>query len=325
MFSFIYLESITLNPITPNSLIGLVSPASFTPDEVVQKAITEIERRGYRTRVFGCNAARAGRFAATDNVRRDCIEAAFRDPEVDAILCIRGGYGSSRIADMINYDLIRSNPKPFIGYSDITGLMIRIMKETGMPCFHGPMAIDFAKAEKSDSIDDLLKVVSGNTVELKIDPSDLDILQYGCAEGCLFGGNITVIESIIGTGSFFVPDNCILFLEDINEFMYKFDRSIQHLKRIGLFDKARAVIFADMEIRDEGVDNSLGFDSRSVIEDCLSDYDIPLAINVGIGHTINQATLPVGTHAELSMTSDGLSVQFPQVWSSACSRFQFAS
>lgn len=301
-----------MKPIQPNGLIGLVSPASTTPAEVIQAAIGEIERRGFRVRVFGADLPPAGRFAATDEERRDCLHAAFADPEVDVILCTRGGYGSSRIADLIDYDVLRSNPKPFIGYSDISGLMIKMTKEAVGSCFHGPMAVDFAKPEKSHSIDDLLKAISGEVDRITFD--SIEVIRTGYAEGTIWGGNITVIESLIGTSSFYVPENAIIFLEDTNEFMYKFDRSIQHLKRAGLFEQARAVIFADMDIRDEGIDNSLGFSSRDVIKDCLSNIDVPIAINAPFGHTMSQATLPLAVDAKLNLSMDRLDINFSSLW-----------
>ena len=255
------MDGALMRPVGPGDTIGIVSPASAVePDELdrIAACLTEL---GYRSKIFGRDDRRYGRLAADDATRARNVEAAFADTEVAGVLCARGGYGSIRIIDRIDYDAIAANAKPFIGYSDITALIDSLVGRAGMVCFHGPMGIDLVGKGHARSIAKLGSIIGGKARRINLRPKDFSAYRTGAASGILKGGNIATLESILPSARH--DDRpAILLLEDTVEYAYRLDRSLHHLRGAGYFDNVVGMILADLSLKDDGPENSLGISLR---------------------------------------------------------------
>ncbi len=286
-------------------VIGLISPAS-TPDDLskVENAVKYFEDLGYGVKI-GHNVGRKyGYLAGTDEERAQDIHDMFRDKSVKAVISIRGGFGSPRLLDKLDYNLIRRNPKIFVGYSDLTALNIAIFKKTGLITFEGPMAAtDFGDNIDPYTEEWFWKIVSNKKKIGKIlnpDGENFYKLSKGRGEGRIIGGNLSILTSLAGTPYF--PDfkNAILLLEEINEEPYRVDRMLNHLKLLKVYNKVNGIVlgrfvncFQKAGERDERTLNM-------VILDYFENMGIPLIYNVSHGHVKKNFTLPIGVLAKVN-------------------------
>lgn len=294
--------------------VGLVTPASPITEEQLQLAVSNLEKIGLRVaynekRVL----AKHGYLAGSDLLRADEINLMFQNPKIDGVWCVRGGYGGARILGMLNYKVIKANPKVFVGYSDITALHHAIFKYTGLVCFHGPAAA----SEFSDySVAHLENVLMNPQPKYLIEPSVENLnmedsnykplaLSKGVAEGRLIGGNLTLVASLIGTYFDVNYDNRIVFLEDVGEKPYRIDRMITQLLMSGKFQRVRAValgIFSNCEARTD--EDSLTL--MEVLADRFQYFKIPVIYGMSFGHIANQFVLPFGIEARLDAENNTL-------------------
>lgn len=287
-------------------LIGVISPAS-SPNELerIEKGVKYLEGLGYKVDV-GKNVGKVhGYLAGTDEERLDDLHSMFSNKDVKAIFNVRGGYGSGRLLDKINYGLIKRNPKIFVGYSDITALQMAFLKKTGLVTFAGPMvAVDFA----SDNVDpfteeNFWKIITSSKKIGKINNPNNEkfyTLSKGRGEGSLIGGNLALLISLMGTD--YQPNfsNSVLLLEDIGEDPYRIDRMFYQLKYAKVFSKIKGVIlgrFVDCYIKDK-TQSSLTL--NDVISDYLEELKIPVLYNVKHGHIKENLTIPWGLKTKIN-------------------------
>ena len=287
-------------------LIGVISPAS-SPNELerIEKGVKYLEGLGYKVDV-GKNVGKVhGYLAGTDEERLDDLHSMFSNKDVKAIFNVRGGYGSGRLLDKINYGLIKRNPKIFVGYSDITALQMAFLKKTGLITFAGPMvAVDFA----SDNVDpfteeNFWKIITSSKKIGKINNPNNEkfyTLSKGRGEGSLIGGNLALLISLMGTD--YQPNfsNSVLLLEDIGEDPYRIDRMFYQLKYAKVFSKIKGVIlgrFVDCYIKDK-TQSSLTL--NDVISDYLEELKIPVLYNVKHGHIKENLTIPWGLKTKIN-------------------------
>ena len=302
-----------MRPVRPGDTIGIVSPASAVEPGELDQIAACLARLGYRSRIFGRDDRCYGRLAADDATRARNVEAAFADESVAAVLCARGGYGSIRIIDRIDYAGIARNAKPFIGYSDITALIDSLVNRAGMVCFHGPMGIDLVGKGNARSIAKLRSVIGGAARRIDLRPKDFSAYRTGAAAGILKGGNIATLESILPSAGH--DDRpAILLLEDTVEYAYRLDRSLHHLRRAGYFDNVVGLILADFRLKDDGPENSLGLPLFEIIDSHFASFAGPIALNVPCGHTDFQLTIPLGCEARLRVGEDRMSLGFGTLW-----------
>lgn len=303
-----------MKPLKTGDTIGLVSPASKAELSVFS-GIAQIARgRGYSVKTFGSADLSCGRMAGTDEERAANLLSALNDPEVDAVLCSRGGYGSGRLLDVLEKS--QFSPKIFVGYSDITSLLLHFHATGKMIPFHGPMASDLVTKGDKETLEWFFEVLEGQRLCYELRPELFKAHRPGYAKGPFWGGNISMIQNMVGTDSIRVPEGAIVMLEDINEFMYTFDRSLVHLKRAGLFRDASAIIFSDLKLKDgHDKDNSLGMLQEDVIDMNFGDFKGPIIFGMPCGHTESQMTLPLGVEAILDARADAsLSLSFTNFW-----------
>ncbi len=286
-------------------VIGLISPAS-TPDDLtrIDKAVKYFEDLGYPVKVGENVGEKLGYLAGTDEQRLNDLHSMFADKEVKAIISIRGGFGSARLLDKINYNLIKRNPKIFVGYSDLTALNLAIFKKTGLITFEGPMAAtDFGNDIDPYTEDIFWRMVAHKKKFGKLENPNGEkfySLAKGRAEGRIIGGNLSILTSLAGTK--FFPDfkNQILLLEELNEEPYRIDRMFNHLRLLGVFDKVKGIIlgrFVDCyQKAGERSERTL----NKIILEYFENFNKPLVYNVSHGHVKKNFTLPIGIRAKVN-------------------------
>lgn len=294
--------------------IGIVSPAFAMPHEDLSAITKVLEARGFKGKIFGADDPAYGRLAGDDAARARNLQAAFGDDGVAAILCARGGYGSVRLLDLLDFDAIAARPKPFIGYSDATTLIKHLVDDAGLFCFHGPMGIDLISKDCAASVETLFDVICGRSTSVCAAAGEFTALKCGSARGTLSGGNITVLESLVGARFAPFKRPTILLLEDVGEYAYRLDRTLWHFRREGLLDGVVGAVFADLKMQDDCEPNSLGVPVRDIIAEHFAHVDGPLAIDMPCGHTDSQLTVPFGAEVELTVSQDCVTINFSDLW-----------
>jgi muramoyltetrapeptide carboxypeptidase len=284
--------------------IGLIAPGSYITQIQLSESIKNFEDLGYKVK-YGTNILnKHGYLGGEDKDRVDDIHEMFLDKDVSAIVAVRGGYGCARLLSMLDYDLIRSNPKILIGYSDITSLLYAIYSKTGLVCFHGPVGTSTFNEYSVNHFENILCNSEKNYVmkNLPEEENQIKIINSGVAEGELVGGNLSIVVSMIGTEYDIDTKRKIIFLEDIGEEPYRIDRMLTQMKQSGKFDSCSAIalgVFRKCEIdqSDPEFENSLTL--QQVFEDRLGDLGIPVIYGLSFGHITNKFTLPFGIEARL--------------------------
>ncbi len=281
--------------------LAVVSPASTPKSELVERGLAELEVMGYSV-VLGKHALDNGPlyYAGTLRHRVRDLHWAFEDPSIDGIICTRGGWGSAELLAHLNKDLIRKNPKAFIGYSDHTSLHSWLQNEAGLGSFYAPMvAADFARDEGVD-LNSWRHTFDGNH-GWSLGASDgLRVLRQGTAEGELRGGCISILAAGLGTPYAPVLGDCVLFLEDIGTKPYQWDRLLLHLRYAGCLEGVRGIVFGDMNQCVASEEQE--FLERAILHG-LRGFEGPVAIGLRCGHvSTSNITLPLGVRVRLDFT-----------------------
>lgn len=286
--------------------VGLIAPASPAGASKVEKAAKYLEDLGYQVRTGESAYSSRGYLAGCDELRAEDINNMFSDSEVTAIFCMRGGYGSQRLLDMLDYGLIRRNPKIFIGYSDITALINAIHQNCGFITFHGPMGGDFAGGLGKPTKAAMKKALeSVEPIGELPNPEVPGVLSEGRGEGELVGGNLSIVASSMGTPYEIETKGRILLLEDVFEEPYSIDRMLNQLKLAGKLDEAAGIILGDWgNTEPEEPDSSLTLDE--VLKDYFKDIGKPVLEGYKIGHCKPNLTVPIGARVIVDTCKKGL-------------------
>ena len=291
----------TIKPqhLEPGDRIGIIAPAGPVDRDEIQPAIDLIKQKGYQTLISRNLYKKKGYLAGSDDARLDDLLSMFSNKSVKAIFCARGGYGTIRLLDKIDYDLIKKNPKIIAGYSDITALLFAIFRNTGLVTFHGPVLRDLVRGRKNN-LNDLLKLLSSKTPH-ELDLSEGAVIKEGHAGGILMGGNLSLICSLAGTP--FMPGmkGVILFIEDKGEPLYRIDRMLSQLKLAGIIEGLSGLIAGSFtncgDIKD----------INSILRDIASGTGIPVVSGLPVGHDRKNKAIPLGIHADLDTKGRRLS------------------
>lgn len=288
--------------------IGLICPAGAPFLKESLKITQEsIEALGFKVKRGEYLLTRNGYFTATDKERAADLHRMFSDSEVQGILAVQGGWGCARLLKLLDYELILKNPKVLIGYSDITALLNSIFAKTGLVTFHGPVGVS---GWNKFSTENLRKIVIDGEKILYQNPKEkgdnltqvndrIITIHEGKAKGKLLGGNLTILSTLMGTP--YLPDwkGNILFVEDINEDIYKVDRMLTHLGLAGVLGQISGFVFGkctDCNPTD-GLYGSATFED--LMEQHIKPLGIPAFYGSMIGHISNKFTIPVGIEAEI--------------------------
>ncbi len=299
--------------LVPGARIGIVCPAYWLGSASLQRAVGVFTDLGYELVLGKSTSLRKCRFAGSPAQRAADIMAMFEDASIDAILCARGGYGGNRVLPLLDYDIIRRKPKIFIGYSDITGFLTSFAQRSGLITFHGPMLTTYAEHTIQYNLDMFERVLSGvGDIRINSAPAcQARTLKPGTAKGSLWGGNLTLVVERLGTRDQIDTSGSILFLEEIDEKLYAFDRMMQHLKNSGSLDHINGLVLGEMlEMGDSEV--PFGKDTDEIVLDACNDLDIPIISNFPCGHGDYQATLPVSHEVEICAQEEDPYILMPE-------------
>lgn len=294
----------------PGDTIGVIAPASPGSQESTAAGVKWLEEQGFRVQLGMTVNLELGYLAGSDTVRAADLNAMFASPDIHGIICLRGGYGTMRLLNLLDYDLIKKNPKVFVGYSDITALHTYIGQRTGLVTFHGPMvASDMGKNLSPYTMEYFFRAVTtpkplGAIVNPPLSPSP-EFVVPGEAEGYLTGGNLSLIVATLGTPYEIETYGKILCLEDVGEAPYRIDRMLTQLLLAGKLQAAAGIVFdvfADCDI--EAKPPSLTVEE--IIRDRLGNLNKPILINLFFGHTLDKVTIPLGVKAMLRTQDGGL-------------------
>lgn len=283
--------------------LGLIAPASNTTEENVQKSIKKLVELGFKVREGKSLYKRHGFLAGDDQTRAQDINEMFADPEVDGIICIRGGTGAPRILELLDYDVIKKNPKVFIGYSDITVLHIAFNQICNLVTFHGPMV-------SSNMIDDFDDYSKEGLFRLIMDPDaygklenpegeEIVTINGGIGIGRLAGGCLALVCSTLGTPYEIDTKGKILVLEDLGEEPYKVDRMLNQLRLAGKLQEANGIILGTFEDSAPKGGYQDSQPMEEVFDDHLKRLGVPAIYNLRIGHCKPVMTIPLGVYAKL--------------------------
>ncbi|MBW6437443.1 LD-carboxypeptidase [Actinoplanes hulinensis] len=287
-------------------LVALVAPAGAVPPEQAASAERILAGWGLRTRVGRHALGRHTYLSGTDDERLSDLNEALRDPEVRGVLCLRGGYGTQRIVDLVDFGAVRADPKMVIGFSDITALHVALWCETGLASVHGPTGGTLREILDCPTTAAARHAVMTTEPVVAVAGSD-PVVRAGRAEGVLLGGNLTLLASTAGTRHRPDLSGAILLIEEVSEEPYRVDRSITQLKRAGWFDGLAGVAvgqFTDCEPR-----KYPEFTVEQVLAGHLLDLGIPVLGGLPIGHGDQQTAVGLGVPAVLDAGAGTLTVE----------------
>jgi muramoyltetrapeptide carboxypeptidase len=290
----------------PGDTIGLITPGSFAPEESVQRAISNATALGLKVKLGMHLQAERGFIAGTDAQRLEDLHAMFADPDVKGVWCVRGGYGCTRLLPQLDFDLIRRNPKVFIGYSDITALLQAIFLETGLICFHGPVGSStLTPFTREQFVAVLMEAKSPHNIKLSQEQLTQPdsafqpfVIKPGVVIAPLSGGNLSLLAAMAGTRHAFDFSGKLVFIEEVGERPYRVDRMLTTLLQSSNLDQAAGIalgLFTDCHPKKDERSLSL----KDTLLDRLGNLKMPIAYGLSFGHVSDNCTLPVGLAAKL--------------------------
>ena len=289
-------------------LIGLVAPSGGANDpSLLGRAVAALEGLGFGVKVGASCRQTYGYLAGSDESRAADVNSFFADPAIRGIVCMKGGYGTSRILDALDYGAIARNPKVFVGYSDITGIHLAINRISSLVTFHGPMGIsDTILAGESFSTSSWLAALTSTELIGRMDnpPSvaPVRVIVPGRARGELIGGNLSLVTALMGTPYELEARGKILFFEDISERPYRVDRMLTQLRLAGKFDECAGIVLGDWN--DCGPEEGKpSFSLEEVFRDVIAPAGKPFIAGLQAGHCSPTMTLPFGVEAVLDAES----------------------
>ncbi|MDP4207615.1 MAG: LD-carboxypeptidase [Bacteroidota bacterium] len=290
-------------PLRAGDKIGIIAPSRKVTSEDLDGSVKFLENLGFRIE-FGKNLfASENQFAGTDAERAEDFMEMIRNPEIKAIMCARGGYGTARILDYLDDVVIRNNPKWVIGYSDITVLHSYLSEIVGMQSLHATMPVNFKpELAGTDTWQKLNEVLTGGLPEYRVEANPFN--RVGTASGLLTGGNLSVLYSLSGTWCDMDTDGKILFIEDLDEYLYHIDRMMMNLRLSGKLACLRGLIVGGMT---DMHDNTIPFgrEACQIVADAVADYNFPVMFGFPSGHCEPNLPLVMGREMTLEVGTDG--------------------
>lgn len=294
-------------PLHPGDTIGLICPAGFMPLEKMECCIQTLRNWGFRVKMGSTCGSQFHYFSGTDEERLNDLQSMINDREVKAILCARGGYGVSRIIDKIDFQPLQVFPKWIVGYSDITLLHLHFFANLKMASLHAPMAAAFNDGGFENEFVGSLKTALLGTPYIYTIPSQKNN-RTGKASGRLIGGNLALFAHSLGTRS--EPDtrDCILFLEDVGEYLYNIDRMLMQLKRAGKLDRLAGILFGGFtDMKDTTI--PFGSEIQEILWEKVQEYDYPVCFDFPVGHSDFNFALKTGLNHSLEISNEAVILQ----------------
>lgn len=286
--------------------IAIVAPARWIEQEKYESVISIIESYGYEVVRGKSTFLEHGPFAGTDNERLADMQQMLDDAEIKAIFCLRGGYGTVRIINDLKFSQFSKKPKWIIGFSDIT-ILHNALHNLGFASIHGQMPLNFSGRTENKGLEKLFATLSGKELNYNLEYHDLN--RHGEAKAQVVGGNVAILSSLIGTNFDIETSGKILFIEDVGEYLYRFDRLMQHLKLSGkLKNLAGLVIGGLTDMKDNVPDFKQT--AEEIIKDLVKEYTYPVCFNFPAGHIKENYPLIFGSILNMNVTEEGSVLDF---------------
>lgn len=290
--------------ITPPALktgdtIAIISTARKISRKELEPSVAEITKRGFKV-LFGKNLfEEENQFSGSDTQRAEDLQTCMNNVEVKAILCARGGYGSIRIIDKIDFSRFTNSPKWICGYSDVTVLHNKL-SNLGIESLHSTMPVNFS-TNSSEALNSLFDILTGKSLQYHFEAHPYN--TEGVAEGKLIGGNLSMLYSQTGSNTALQTEGAILFIEDLDEYLYHIDRMMYNLKRNGYFENLTGVIVGGMSDMN---DNTIPFGktAEEIIQDHFAEYSFPVCFGFPAGHLADNRTLIMGRKVKLDVSKN---------------------
>ena len=277
-------------PVGPGDTIGICAPAGSFDQEMFEAGVSVLKNLGFQVYLPDTIYSRKRYLAGDDAARAETVNRLYADPQVDAIICARGGYGSMRMLAYLDWDTIRANPKPFVGFSDVTAILVRMVEQSLSGVIHGPVVTSLAMATDRTRRS-LAEVLAGKGNRIEI--SDPVVLKKGRGRGILSGGNLATLAHLAGTDCQPSFQNRLFFMEDTAEPPYKIDRMLTQLKMAGCFEGVKGVIVGALE-KCEPLEMV-----HEIISEAFEAYDVPVMAGMDAGHGADNLSMVFGAAAEM--------------------------
>lgn len=286
--------------------VGIVSTARKVATEELEYALDILEKWGLKAILGKSIEAEENQFAGNDALRASDFQNMMDNPEVKAIWCARGGYGTVRIIDRLDFSEFIKNPKWLVGYSDITVLHSHV-HQLGVESLHAQMPVQI-ETKSSESAESIREVLFGENYQVEF-KNNQKLNRTGSAKGQLVGGNLSILYSLCGSPSAIKTDGKILFIEDLDEYLYHIDRMMQNLKRNGMLDNLTALIVGGMsDMNDNAI--PFGKDAETIILDAVEEYDYPVYFDFPAGHVEDNRALVIGREVSLEFDENRVTLAF---------------
>ncbi|PUZ27373.1 muramoyltetrapeptide carboxypeptidase [Chitinophaga costaii] len=297
----------------PGDLIGITCPAGYISRADIQPAVKLLQAWGFRIRVGSTVNARDHSFGGTDQARYTDLQAMLDDPEIKAIMCGRGGYGAARIVDRLDFSKFRQYPKWVIGFSDITVLHCHIHRHTGIASLHSKMCNSFpddfgaAAPEVQQTILSIRQALTGVPMHYSVVPDPNN--RPGNASGALIGGNLTMLQSVIGTQSEINTNGKILFLEEVGEYLYSLDRLFNSLQRAKKLDNLAGLVLCGFNrLKPDDPGEEFGRTLYDIVFEKVKNFRYPVCFNFPVGHQKNNYALKCGVLHQLRVQDNSVTL-----------------
>jgi muramoyltetrapeptide carboxypeptidase len=294
----------------PGGRIGLVAPSGPPPPAQLESCEAHLESLGYRPLRGAHLLDRRGYLAGTDADRAADVMAAFADPCIDAVFCARGGYGTGRIVDRLEYQVIRAHPKPLVGFSDSTGLQLALLAQTGLISFTGVLAAADLPPATSEylSEESLWRLLTNPQPVGPVPVHGVRVLRPGHASGPLIGGCLALICSLVGTPYLPDMDGAVLLVEDVGEYPYRLDRMFNQLRLAGILSRISGLVLGGFRDCFAEAEAPRSLSLEEMVLDMLEGTDIPVLQGLQYGHHSPRLVLPLGLPCELATDPVSLSL-----------------
>ena len=309
-------ENFTILPpyLKPGDTIGITCPAGHITQEEIMPAIRTMQSWGFKIRIGSTVGKSDFSFGGTDAERLQDLQAMLDDPSVQAIMCARGGYGSARIIDQVNFNNFRQHPKWVIGFSDITVLHCHINRLFGIASLHSKMCNsfpdDFAKAESvvQETILSIQQALTGKPMQY-LTPADPNN-RIGTGKGVLIGGNLSMLASVLGTNSEINTIGKILFVEEVSEYLYTIDRYFNSLQRAHKLDNLAGLVIGGFNrLKPDDPGEEFGRTVFDIVKEKVKDFSFPVCFNFPVGHQKGNYALKCGVMHQLDVQNNRVSLK----------------
>lgn len=292
----------------PGDRVGVVAPASIVKYDDLVSGITLFKEQWGLEVVEGTTLRTSfNQFSASDDDRLADVQAMLDDPSIKAIIAARGGYGCSRIVDLLNFDQFLQHPKWIVGFSDLTAFLARTF-QLGYASIHAPMAKTITHAGAEAAAESLRQMLFGEMPTYHIAPHSLN--RSGNTTAQLVGGNLCLLAHMIGSETEMDTNGKILFIEDINEYLYNHDRMLIQLKRSGKLAGLAGLVVGQFTDMKDNNSPTFGKDAYEIIMEHVAEFDYPVCFNFPVGHVSDNRAMGVGMEAELNVSELGVQLRF---------------